>query len=310
MKNMQAVAFSDESKYNQGRYRGIGLVTCLEDDAQVIRDAMATKLAESKVNEFKWEKLRNAKYRFAAEKISDIAFSFAICARLRIDVLIWDVEDSRHRVPGRDDVRNFQIMYHKLFKNVFRKRWPSGCTWKLFPDEHDEIRWDDIRVFLDAGCSDVCAEEPVWSPESIESFVKHEYGIAGISPKRSHDEPLIQLADLFVGMAVYSRDDYQKCMEWLKQLDCKSDLFGREPNPEIAFASADRERLRFLCEFDKKCKSNKMSISLKSSKGLQTRSPSSPLNFWFYKPQHEMDQAPTTAAYDFRVTLGIAASRH
>jgi hypothetical protein len=68
----------------------------------VIEAQAGARLAESKVAEFKWQKLTSAKYRFAALKLIDTIFE-AVGQGLRTDVLVWDTRDRRHAVPGRDD---------------------------------------------------------------------------------------------------------------------------------------------------------------------------------------------------------------
>jgi len=47
-------------------------------------------------------------------------------------------------------------------------------------------------------------------------------------------------------------------------------------------------------DFNALCKSNKLGVSLKSSKGFKTFDPKNPINFWFYVPQSDEDQAPTS----------------
>jgi hypothetical protein len=53
------VAYSDESHHNVGRFRSLGVISLRADLAAILR--------ESDAHEFKWQKLKNAKYRFAAQ---------------------------------------------------------------------------------------------------------------------------------------------------------------------------------------------------------------------------------------------------
>jgi len=48
-----------------------------------------------------------------------------------------------------------------------------------------------------------------------------------------------------------------------------------------------------LAEFNAACKSKKLGVSLKTHRGLRTLNPESPINFWWYEPQHDADRAPT-----------------
>ena len=143
------VCFSDESNWNHGRYRSLGMVSLRVDDLDFLETELASLLRNSNVREFKWTKLQGAKYQFAAEKMCDFAIKYASLTRLRVDVLMWDTEDSRHKVMGRDDTRNLNIMYYHLFRNVFRMRWPDDSVWKLYPDEHTSLDWKTLQECLD-----------------------------------------------------------------------------------------------------------------------------------------------------------------
>ena len=82
--------FSDESSWNQNRYRSIGLVTASRDIANSTEEAVASALKESDIREFAWKELTTAKRRFAAQKIVDHIIKLASPGLLRVDVLIWD----------------------------------------------------------------------------------------------------------------------------------------------------------------------------------------------------------------------------
>jgi len=122
------VGFSDESYWNIGRYRSLGLVTTSVDLHASLENELLCLLEKSEVREFKWKKLDGAKERFAAIKMCEFAIENALARKLRVDVLIWDIQDSRHNVPGRDDIANLQRMYYHLFRNVLRARWPNDAV--------------------------------------------------------------------------------------------------------------------------------------------------------------------------------------
>lgn len=67
------VAFADEKGYNEGRYRGIALVTLPQQNVNPFRHAIQSLLSESSIREFKWKKLSSARERFAALKLIDFA---------------------------------------------------------------------------------------------------------------------------------------------------------------------------------------------------------------------------------------------
>ena len=104
------VGFSDESNWNVGRFRSLGLVTAPFEHFEVFETELRQLLDESQVSEFKWKEFGGVKKRFAAEKLVRFAIEKACAKQLRIDVLVWDIQDSRHAIVGRDDVANLQRM--------------------------------------------------------------------------------------------------------------------------------------------------------------------------------------------------------
>ncbi len=127
MLSITHLAFSDESNYNTGRYRGLGLVSLPAAIAQKLISEIEQSLQKSNVSELKWKKIKNARDRYAAIKVIDICLSYVSRRELRVDVLIWDTQDSRHRVVGRDDIQNIKNMYIQLFKLEFRQNSGRFC---------------------------------------------------------------------------------------------------------------------------------------------------------------------------------------
>lgn len=268
------IGFADESHWNHGRFRSIGLVTLPLSALDAHHRELTRRLEASNVREFKWHKLDGAKDRFAAEKLCYFAIEAVRSSSLRVDVLIWDTQDSRHQIVGRDDTANLHRMYYHLFRNVLQKRWPDNATWRLHPDEHNAMEWPTLKAFLEK------ATEPV----SIEE----------IQPVRSAENPLLMLADLFAGMAVFSRDEFEGFNQWQEaQYRLPSLLEDEKKKEEMRFSGRQRQRFRVLQYFDNECKNRKFGVSLRSECGLRTFNPNLPFNFWLYEPQHPEDKAPT-----------------
>lgn len=276
------VGFADESNWNTGRFRSIGLVTLPLTNLLEMESRLREVFKESGISEFKWEKLRGARERFAAIKMCEFAVEMALEGKLRVDVLIWDIQDSRHNVKGRDDIANLHRMYYHLFKNVLRERWPDDSVWRLHPDEHTAMDWNSIKVFLDRVSSRL--ETYKLSAYTFGIKFREEFGIKDIVPLKS-EYPLLQLADLFAGLAVFSWDNFDEYQRWLT-------IFSEEEN-SIRLSKKKRERFRVLKFFNETCKNYKLGVSLNSRKGLWTPKPNNPLNFWMYDPQHPLDKAPT-----------------
>jgi len=294
------VGFADESNWNTGRFRSLGLVTTKADCLPLLDQELVTILNASGVAEFKWEKLRSAKARFAAEKLCRFTVEKAIAGRLRVDVLIWDIEDSRHKIPKRDDIANLQRMYFHLFRNVLRLRWPDGAVWRLHPDEHTAMDWSTVQDFLEITSIRIEHTPPLFSRGLFRSRLKVEFGIQEIQPLRSVDTPLLQLADLFAGMGAFSHERFDPYQIWLhhkksaEQLSLPLEFEGDDE--EAKFSRSERERFHVLSVFDDMCKAHKLGVSLKTWQGLRTPAPRKPINFWVYEPQHPDDKAPTRSS--------------
>ena len=284
-------AYSDESKYNQGRYRSVCAVTLSEMDTPGIEKELRRLLNESEVAEMKWQKVKSAKYRFAAEKLFLRVVDYAVNELLRVDTLIWDTHDERHSVQGRDDIRNFQIMYYHLFRWVLKKAWPSELDWHLFPDTQDSIEWDTMQDVLDiAGLG----FEPLPSDGKVKLYsmrLVRDFNIKSIQPVDSRHSALVQVADLFAGIGVYSRESFDDYKLWVDRENKMDSLI----EPGVAtkkFTQSEESRYYLMRELNSCCKKNKLQVSLESEKGFGTKNNKKPINFWLYKPQRDSDRAP------------------
>ena len=283
------VGFSDESNWNSGQFRSLSLVTLPIEALATVSEELRNLLNDSGVAEFKWKKLRGARERFAAIKMINFAVKYAHAGILRIDALIWDINDSRHNIQGRDDIANLQRMYYHLFRNVLRMRWPDNAVWQLFPDEHTALDWQRIEDFLDASGSRLIIEHLLFGAR-----LRRDFHIGEINQASSKEQPLLQLADLFAGLAVFSRERFEQYQKWIRNREGQSILFNiREEEDNDAISSADRERFQVLAHLDGVCKNHKLGVSLRTYRGLTTLNPANPINFWLYHPQHPDDKAPT-----------------
>jgi hypothetical protein len=146
---MNFIAYSDESYSTAERYRSIATFSFPAESHKYVRGELTEILKESNVSEFKWHRLKDAKYRFCAIKLIQAVVGFVGKYNARIDVLIWDTHDSRHRVPQRDDVANFERMFFHLHSHALKRR-PRNAIWKVYPDKRLDIDWDTIAQCLQA----------------------------------------------------------------------------------------------------------------------------------------------------------------
>lgn len=284
------VGFSDESNWNKGRFRSIGLVTVPLDVLDQLERELQRLLEESNVREFKWKDLNGAKERFAADKMCRFAIDKASAGKLRVDVLVWDIQDSRHNVQGRDDVANLQRMYYHLFRNVLRTRWPDDAIWRLYPDEHTAMDWETVKDCLDARSAHIEIEQSLFTGGTFRARLKRDFSIEEINGSKSGEHLLLQLADLFCGLAVFSREKFDEYQAWFEVNSNQPRLIG--DMPDVSPSRSSRERFEVLKTFDERCKSHSLGVSLRQKWGLWTPKPENPINFWLYAPQRPQDKAP------------------
>lgn len=285
------IGFADESYWNKGRFRSLGMVTLPLNCLEVMESEVRRLLSESQVGEFKWKKLDGAKERFAAEKLCTFAVEKACACQLRVDVLVWDIEDSRHKIAGRDDIANLERMYYHLFRNVLRARWPNDAVWRLCPDEHTALNWETVRDCLEHKSTSVDVDRSLFTDGWFRIRLRREFGIEEIQPVSSGAHPFLQLADLFAGLAAFSHDKFDDYQKWLHSKSSQVSLFD-EGDASDDPSRSSRERFRVLKKFDGLCKQRKLGVSLKTKRGLWTPQPKNPINFWMYEAQHPEDKAP------------------
>ncbi|ACL26145.1 DUF3800 domain-containing protein [Chloroflexus aggregans] len=289
--NITHVGFADESYWNTGRFRSLGMVTLPLDCLQAMESEVRQLLDESQVKEFKWKKLDGAKERFAAEKLCRFAVDKACAGQFRVDVLVWDIEDSRHKIARRDDIANLGRMYYHLFRNVLRARWPNDALWRLCPDEHTAQDWRTLQDYLKNKSTSTEVDCSLFTGGQFRIRLQREFGIQEIQAVSSWAHPLLQLADLFAGLAVFSRDKFDDYQKWLQATSPQVRLFD-EGNASDSPSRSSLERFQVLKMFDCLCKQRKLGVSLETKRGLWTPKPENPINFWIYEPQHSEDKAP------------------
>ena len=213
------IAFSDESSVG-GRYRSIAICSLPFTHYRTFTDELQTILDQCCLTEFKWQKVRNAKYRFAALKLLDSVFAHVSRSGLRVDVLMWDIKDARHAIRGRDDTANFGRMLFHGFRHALTLR-DRNASWEIYPDERLDIDWDTVNSCLAA----VGRWREHVSSDFGEFFGDQYYRITRFSPCVSHEHPLCQVADLFAGIFVFSIERFEEYRRWRSQSGVNHELF-------------------------------------------------------------------------------------
>ena len=280
------IAFADESNWNRGRYRSISLVSARLDDARRFHHELNSLRKSHGKSEYKWSDTRER------HGIALAGYFFSRQDKIRVDVLIWDIEDSRHGgLRNRDDKANFARMYYHLIHNVLKRRWPDNARWLICPDSQKQIDWLTMERCL--AWKSWAVEINLFDQLGNPDFQKY-YCIEEIREVCSKTNLLIQLADLFAGLGAYSYLAFNKYQRWKQRQEGPLLAFEASETDvgEAELSSSDHERLPILDYIRNEAAKYGLQLSLDSSGGLSTKNPARTLNFWLYRSQRKDDRAP------------------
>jgi hypothetical protein len=286
-------AYSDESGFPAERYHAISVVSGQREHIVYLRARLNSVLRDKGLSELKFEEVRGHRPKLeAARDFIRHAVEFAAEKKVRVDVLIWDTQDSRHSVAARDDIANLHRMYYKVLVHIGRT-W-GRTDWSFYPDERSDVDWGEIQGFLNK------TRTVKTKPQLLKLFdeQKEFFRFVYINPRKSENEPLIQLADLFAGIATFSRQKGEGYQSWIRARKHEQHpaLFGVGVDSVVDSSKADIVRFELLQEFEALCKKHKLGVSLNTKGYLWTPKPEKPINFWNYEPQHEADKVPTRSS--------------
>ena len=90
-------------------YRAVSFVVLHETEFNQINNKLKFILNKYGLNikNFKWNKLNSNNKLIALKELLYYLFGLILDGSLRIQVLIWDIEDSRHDIIARDDITNY-----------------------------------------------------------------------------------------------------------------------------------------------------------------------------------------------------------
>jgi hypothetical protein len=294
MESKTFVIYSDESGVFDHRFQAIALISSQQIVLSELRSKLKGFLDEHKIDEIKFSETRTHRPKLdtARDFIRHSVKEFASQLKIRIDVLIWDTQDSRHAIQGRDDIANLEFMYYKVLTHTARQ-W-NQAEWNFYPDKNSQVHWNEIANYLNK-------TQLARYQSNLLLLLENGYGtqplrFKTIDPLDSLYEPLIQLADLFAGMARFTREEGKQCIQWLDYCRNKNQLLlpyllnGKDTIDETIITKQNRFQL--VGEFNNLCKRHRMGVSLRQRRCLWTPDPTKPINFWNYEPQHEYDKAP------------------
>jgi hypothetical protein len=287
-------AYSDESGIFDHPYQSVAVVSGAEEILSELRDELQEELGKKQIREVKFSRIvgYNSPTAQAARRfIISAVKSYAANRRIRIDVLTWDTADSRHAVPDRDDLGNLGRMYYHVLLHMARQ-W-NQIHWNFYPDNNPKVDWNETARYLNATSLYRTNRQ---QPELVEAAGYDELQFGQIEQVDSVKEPLVQLADLFAGMARYSHEDGRQCVEWLESRVDRRQMKFKDMCPADNTSDVRTRRRRcvyqLIANLYTLCKRHKLHVSLHERGCLWTRVCSKPINFWLYEPQGSYDKAP------------------
>jgi hypothetical protein len=289
-------AFCDASGIFDRRFQSIGVVSGNVDTLDELRSVLASIIDECEVREIKFTKITrhdSRDYRAALAFIKRVINGYCRYYRIRVDIMTWDTTDSRNAIPGRNDIENLGRLYYHLLLNV-TKRWPEG-EWNVIIDENEKVDFAALKARINCNAPLLASgtlPEIIYSTSQLEELDV----VKEIKEVASHEEPLVQLADLFAGMARYSHEQGTECCIWLASKGNPDQLplldFSTDDDTTEEYSSSQECRFQLIGELSKICKNHRLGVSLKTEKRLWSPNPNNPVNFWLYTPQGDYDKAP------------------
>jgi len=266
--------YSDASGWNDKVCASIGLISGVPQAHKAVRQSLALTTSDS---ELKWESVRSQPKAQVASKALECVLDMALEGYLRVDVIIWNQLSRRMGYQGHDDLKVLIDMYSQLESTVLAYRWPSASSWTHFADQHDGLDWSIVdfgTIRRGARKSQRDGQRPFLEPTKP------------IEPVDSKEYRMVQLADLFAGLARFSYTHYDQ----VSMPKGSRSLPG--PGGCLAKQSKGSEyRSEVFREFIRKCESQNLGVSLDPARrGLVTRPINKPVSFWHYEPQHPDDK--------------------
>jgi len=299
-------AFSDESNWNNGRFRSVALVTTTTEHLSILNNGLTQILNDHNfAKEFKWSKLTEARKVDAANELLKFAFDNATHGHLKIATIIWDTNTEWYKTAKIENTKNSALirknlndrgktvvkdfdeltlnqMYIYIYRCVLTKSWPSDSIWHVYPDEQNILVWETLQRFLNFSSPTVKTKRlSVPSPEgrNYEVF-EHRFNVKQVTQAKSDQTPLIQLADLFAGLGAFvlnQAEHYQEPNTLQLNFDNAS-LLSR----------SSLQRFKVLSNFFQLSLIHQMNFDLFHLKELETHQPFHPITFWLYKPREQV----------------------
>lgn len=277
-------AYGDESNINIGdRYTSVSVVSGEAGVLDCLRDKLDRTLKEKNVDEVKFSEIRKYGSLVTQAAIKFIEFTvndFAVHNRVRVDTITMDNECLAGDNYDCGNKPELERMYYCVLAYIVR-RW-RHTKWDFYADVNSRVNWGEIVAYLNV----TRVQRKVKKPLLIELMLEEnpEFEFSEVKELNSAGEPLIQLADLFAGMARFSYED-NGCAKWVDKWkpDEQMELIPFMARDKRSIQKVKECRYRLIAGMYTLCERHGLSLSVKTEGHLQTWRPESPINFWPYK---------------------------
>jgi len=281
-------AYSDESGINIGdRYTSVSVVSGEEDVMDCLRVKLNKALRDENAEEVKFFKIKGFRSRFTRAAIKFIECTvndFAIYNKIRVDTITTDNESLERYNSDCDSKPDLGWMYYKVLANIVR-RW-KNTKWGFYADVNSKVNWSEIVSYLNKTRLQKSGERPLLIERMLYENPKFEF--SEVEQVNSIEEPLVQLADLFAGMARFSHysEKYDfNCADWVRRWksERQGKLMGFVGEEDWKIPRLAECRYRVIGGLVFLCRKHKLYVSIDSKNHLKTWRPKNPINFWDYE---------------------------
>lgn len=281
-------AYSDESGINVGdRYTSVCVVSGEAEALNYLRDKLRETLRNNNVCEVKFSKIRRYGSPYTKAAVGFIGCVVNECAiynRVRIDTMTTDNECLNGEDYDSVSEPDLMGMSYQVLSNVGRT-W--GCTqWGFYPDENPRVNWSEWGSCLSM-TSTLTAE---WGEKPFigRSDEDAQFEFSEVKELNSVEEPLIQVADLFAGMARFSHEDNGDRAEWVERSRdaTQGKLIESMARDKGNIPRSRKGRYRVIGELYSLCHRYGLYVSLTGENDLRVWGTQSPINFWDYRRRY------------------------
>ena len=270
------LCYSDESGWDMSDCASIALITGTHDAMDEVGCALAMVTGES---ELKWKSIDGGSKAREATNALECVLNAARDGGLRVDTIIWDQRSGRMGYEGHDEFKVLRDMYSQIVKTVLGRRWTTALSWTHYADQQTAFDGMMIETAIRRRLLRLSENEGI---RGLADLVKP------IQQVDSKEFRMVQMADLFAGLARFSYVNYDMLKAGPGQQTLSGLVDGVECSPEPS--NSEQHRIDVFTKFLRKCGSLGLGVSLDPKhRGLITTPTNKPVSFWHYQPQADED---------------------